>query len=161
MKKFMKTKVGFTLVELMVVVLILGTILAIGIPTYRGFAKQNRIKACCVLQRTTTTRVREWCIGYPFNMDYTFTVICSQETGKGVVADANGNPFKARADTSLLADDVLDGDVPYCAAGGTYTIKVKANEESGIPDITVTCNGGHDGNIHKETTEVTSETTTK
>ncbi len=148
MFKFFKTKVGFTLVELLVVVLILGIIIAVGVPVFNNVAKNNRIKACCVYQRTAQKDAKDWCIEFPFNQDYVFYIECSKEDHTTTLLDFNHNPFTAEADISLLRDQVLDGNVPFCDAGGTYTVKVTAQED-GIPIVEVTCDGGDDGDCHK------------
>jgi prepilin-type N-terminal cleavage/methylation domain-containing protein len=149
MQRFLKSKLGFTLVELLVVVVILGIILAVGIPAYRNVSKNSRIKACCVYQRATATAAKDWCIDNKYNEDYVFTIVSNKDDEKGYVADQNGNAFQNDADIVLLRDDVLGGKVPYCAAGGTYTITV-IPQDNGIPKIEVTCNGGDDGDCHKQ-----------
>ena len=52
LKLFMRSKKGFTLVELMVVVIILGILVAIAIPIYNNVTGDAQKKACASNERT-------------------------------------------------------------------------------------------------------------
>lgn len=134
------------MVELLVVVVIMGLLLAIGIPAYRSVGKTSRIKACMVNQRELVNQANDYYVDNNFNPDeaspYIYTIIPNKDNSIGRAhyePDANQN--------SLLTDVVHGGRVLCCPAGGTITITVKHGAV--YPVITAVCTGGTDGDCHK------------
>lgn len=146
MYKFMKTKVGFTLVELMLVVVILGLIVCIGVPAYRNVTKNTRIKVCNITQKNVAADAKDWCIQNQFNDDFVFTIISDGATGS--FRDGNGGNL-SDDQVALLKDDVFNGDVPYCPGCGTITVVLEKNPKGPVK-ISVVCDGGNDGDCHKK-----------
>jgi prepilin-type N-terminal cleavage/methylation domain-containing protein len=77
MRMFRKDE-GFTLVELMVVVLIIGILVAIAIPVFNAASKSARQRTCHSNQRTIEGAVQQWLAADPTN-----------------VWDTDGNPLNA------------------------------------------------------------------
>lgn len=60
LKMFMKNNKGFTLVELMVVVVILGILVAIAVPVYNSVTGTAEANACKANQRTIESAIMQW-----------------------------------------------------------------------------------------------------
>jgi general secretion pathway protein G len=123
MSRFLRqAKRGFTLVEIMIVVLIIGILLAIAVPNFVKAREVSRAKSCLSNLRSISYAKEQWA--------------CEQK--------------KATTDTPVAA--ALYGPTAYlkttpaCPSGGTYTINDLAN----FPTCSVGTNGSSDvGDDHQ------------
>ncbi len=97
MRKMMNKK-GFSLVELMIVVVIMGILIAVAIPLYGAITKNANNKTCATNIETIKTTAANYYASY------------DQEK-----IDLNG--LKAMMD---------DGAIPVCPLGGAYGISINA-----------------------------------
>ncbi|MGN1315858.1 MAG: Tfp pilus assembly protein FimT/FimU [Acutalibacteraceae bacterium] len=141
---FMKKKLGFTLVELLVVIVILAIVTVIAIPIYSNVTEKNRIKICKTTQREVTSEVKNWCNVNNWNDDYDFAIINDDGTGKIV----NYVTTHTDAENADLEEKLFRNNVPSCPGNGVITVQTIKNTD-GIVKIKVACDGGSDGDVHK------------
>ena len=150
MFKFMKSKKGFTLVELMIVVVIMAILVAVAVPIFSAVTKNARIKTCAANRREIVSQVNGFLMG---NIDG------KQHTAAGsYTVDSDGSKGTVTAGTSTDAKytkEMFEGlfqEVPYCPAEGTYTVTITAATSDGINEstatVSVTCDGGTDSGEH-------------
>lgn len=144
MKRFMKSKKGFTLTELLVVLALVGVIACIAIPIYNGFTKTARVRNCSAERLRAKAEIESWCVDEFHNQEsFSFEI-----TSDGKIAT-----ITAIEGINVSADDLArvayDGKVPCCPSCGTMTVVITPRPGNVAPKVTVTCDGGNDGDIHK------------
>ena len=105
MKMFRKSE-GFTLVELMVVVLIIGILVAIAIPVFNAAKANAQRKSCYANQRTIEGAVQTYVAG---------------DDGAAVASRTATDCAGAVSGTNPLLPDYVKS-VPRCPAGSTYVL---------------------------------------
>ena len=151
MFKFMKNKKGFTLVELMIVVVIMAILVAVAVPIFSAVTKNARIKTCAANRREIVSQVNGFLMG---NIDG------KQHTAEGsyTITSDGSKAIEVTAGTSTdsaYTKEMFEGlfqAVPYCPASGTYTVTISSDDNEGInvstATVTVSCNGGTDSGEH-------------
>ena len=121
MRMFKKDE-GFTLVELMVVVLIIGILVAVAIPVFNSASASARKRACQANLRTLDGAIEQWASANPSNAKSQITDLATAQ-GKLNVADASGDGL-----TGIYVKDWAKST--HCPADGTiaYTVVVTAGD---------------------------------
>jgi prepilin-type N-terminal cleavage/methylation domain-containing protein len=98
LNKFLKkARRGFTLVEIMIVVLIIGILLAIAVPNFIKARESSRAKSCIANLKQVDSAKEQWAM------------------------DNNKTNGTAVALTDLVGATAYIKSTPTCASGGTYT----------------------------------------
>jgi len=112
MRKMMNKK-GFTLVELMIVVVILGILVAIAVPIYSAVTRNAKIKACNSNMRIIRSNLASYILGAGTSDGATHEFTEAQVTaGDQTSALYGSDDFKAMFDKNA---------VPQCTGGSTPT----------------------------------------
>ena len=147
MFKFMKSKKGFTLVELMIVVVIMAILVAVAVPIFSAVTKNARIKTCAANRREIVSQVNGYLMGNIDGKQHrsagSFTI--TSDGSKGTLEGAVVGTGTAADDDEVDIYKSLFQEVPYCPVeGATYSVEIKAASTTN-PDqettatVVVTC----------------------
>lgn len=123
MKMFRKDE-GFTLVELMVVVLIIGILVAIAVPVFSAAKSNAQTKSCFANQRTVESSYQTW---QADNQDLDTPV---------TIADGAASTAKWDEVMGVLVSKYLKEE-PKCKAAGTYTAAISNSGALAVVDCSI------------------------
>ena len=170
MFKFLKSKKGFTLVELMIVVVIMAILVAVAVPIYSAVTRNARIKTCAGNRREIVSQINNYLMGSIDGKTH------NSAAGATILSDGdNGYLTAVSGDFTAEKFKGLFQTLPYCPSGdatggtkgaanetdtatasktnyGTYTITVTAvtagDDQDATARISVTCSGAGDDEAH-------------
>jgi type IV pilus assembly protein PilA len=129
-----KVQQGFTLIELMIVVAIIGILAAIAIPAYQDYTIRSQVSEGLNLAAGAKTAVAEFVqnngtfpannasAGLPVNTTITGNYVTQVTVANGVITITYGNDAHSElaGDTLVLTPDTTAGSVEWdCSTGGT------------------------------------------
>lgn len=136
----MKSKKGFTLVELMIVIVIMGILVAVAIPVF-GLVTKNAEKKTCGANRVIVLKAVQQCI------------MTNSDAGASIIFRNNGTTMvdiKTQADARQAFTDAYlacfeGGKFPLCPTeGGYYTVSLSDEGKS----VIVECKNSSLGEAH-------------
>ncbi len=140
MFKFMKSKKGFTLVELMIVVVIMAILVAVAVPIYSAVTANARKKTCLANQREIQSQLNNAQMSGTIEVaDDDSYVLTSTSSENKTTADGGTWTVTTSATTEAKVSTTKLGSlfqkVPYCpVTGNTITVTVSASGIGGEDD---------------------------
>lgn len=116
MRKMINKK-GFSLVELMIVVVIMGILVAVAIPLYGAITENAEKKTCQSNQKLIHEMFAKYCV-----MDGTYSA--TSLLPRGSFSSKNGNTSSI---DSIFVES-FDGGFPKCPIEGHYFVLTKINQ---------------------------------
>ena len=141
--KFLQSKKGFTLVELMIVVVIMAILVAVAVPIYSAVTENSRKKTCLANQREivsiiTNAQMSDLVKG--IEDGDTYRIATNDDATNGTWSKTNGSG----TDYSAILTSLYSLQ-PYCPEKGSYidvtinTVTVTGTEEKRGITVTTTC----------------------
>lgn len=141
MFRFLKTKKGFSLVELMIVVVIMAILVAVAVPIYNTVSEGFRAKTCISNQRQIYGSVNNY---------LTVNQVLGEVGTISIKTDAEGHPsfssYTGISENLYNATKSLFKTVPCCpvSASGEIQIIFELNDAGFSTARTICVNGGED-----------------
>src|SRR5438067_1339324 len=110
---------GFTLVEIMIVVLIIGILLAIAVPNFIKARETSRAKSCIANLKQIDSAKEQWAMDNQKTQGATLTGGLSDLVGTGATSYIKNTPTCPSGGTYTVGDI---GTAPTCSTGGTHAL---------------------------------------
>ena len=149
MFKFLKSKKGFTLVELMIVVVIMAILVAVAVPIYSAVTKNAKKKTCIGNQREIVSSIGNAVMlsGAAITTEQEIVITTGANADDG---EWNVTGWTVTAE-GISADEIkaLFKTVPFCpgAAGATITITCTTEADGSKANVTTACSLVADGHV--------------
>ena len=151
MFKFMKSKKGFSLVELMIVVVIMAILVAVAVPIYNAVTANARTKTCLDNQRTIINSLGNHLMLQGIQLTAateTFTISTNADGDGAAYTGLADAPAANAENPPKIHKGVIDAvfqTIPYCPESGSSIIVTvtKQTSDDGTPVISTQCTGGH------------------
>ena len=143
MFRFLKTKKGFSLVELMIVVVIMAILVAVAVPIYNSIAANARAKTCMDNQRTLIKTVNDHINLYGVQNEAGTVTFSTNEKEQGYISGYTGisEGFYKR-----IAG--LFNIVPCCPVeGGALVLTISVRGSDNDSYATAKCTKGGDTHV--------------
>ena len=150
--KFLKSKKGFTLVELMIVVVIMAILVAVAVPIFSAVTQKAREKTCAGNKRQIISQITNLAMSDGSAVkDNSELYIVTDSTGDkayiATEAKADLTADETAALTAVTTDSIRNHfqKFPFCpTAGNYYKVEVdlddsKSTSESDSASVVVTC----------------------
>lgn len=135
MFKFMKSKKGFSLVELMIVVVIMAILVAVAVPIFNSVTGNSRAKTCIDNQRTIISTINTDLLSKSLTKTETFSVTYDGKVGNYTKFGSNNTIYKDAAALKAVFQTV-----PYCPVDNSeITVEIVPATDSTPLKITTAC----------------------
>ncbi len=145
MVKFMKSKKGFSLVELMIVVVIMAILVAVAVPIFNSVTGSSRAKTCIDNQRQIISVIgNDLMMAGETGGDDGFIV---KYDGKDATYEIVGSMYTGAELKALFKTP------PYCPEKNSeIVVTIDAGASGGTSTVSTSCDGGEGDNLHVLTT---------